>query len=198
MVPEPSPYDQYIMRMVNEAKERWASWDESWFDIIKEDPCSETMLVKTKESFLAYKIVMVSDEDIHVLDNLLSKNKTTLYTYTCLATLYIPVGTLMVVPSKKNVFVHETIFSMYNLTELSRQCRTEKAEVLSIESVCFPLNFEKAISYNDPDFVYRVGKTVNVDNFETSSLNIHRPGIHCFMSKFDALDYADLFMLKGR
>ena len=72
----------------------------------------------------------------------------------------------------------------------SRKCRCSKAKVLSITlldgtddgttSVC---------SGCDPEFVYRVGETVKVDNFDEDRWNEYSTGIHFFMTRSEAVMY---------
>ena len=72
----------------------------------------------------------------------------------------------------------------------SRRCRCSEAKVLSITlldgtddgttSVC---------SGCDPEFVYRVGETVKVDNFDEDRWNEYSTGIHFFMTRSEAVMY---------
>ena len=45
---------------------------------------------------------------------------------------------------------------------------------------------ESVASDYDDDFIYRVGETVSVDNFDDDRWNECSYGIHCFISKHDA------------
>ena len=41
----------------------------------------------------------------------------------------------------------------------------------------------------DADFIYRVGNTVEVDNFDEDRKNECAPGIHFFITRQEAVDY---------
>ena len=72
----------------------------------------------------------------------------------------------------------------------SRKCRCSKAKVLSITlldgtddgttSVC---------SDRDPDFVYKIGKIVKVDDFDEDRWHECSTGIHFFMTRDEAVKY---------
>lgn len=64
-----------------------------------------------------------------------------------------------------------------------RKCRCNKAIVLDIEGA------DVAYSMHDIDFVYRIGETVEVDNFEEDRFIECAPGIHFFINKQEAMDY---------
>lgn len=64
-----------------------------------------------------------------------------------------------------------------------RKCRCNKAIVLDIEGA------DVAYSIHDIDFVYRIGETVEVDNFEEDRFIECAPGIHFFINKQEAMDY---------
>ena len=74
----------------------------------------------------------------------------------------------------------------------SRKCRCSKAKVLSITlldgtddgttSVC---------SDRDPDFVYKIGKIVKVDDFDEDRWNECSKGIHFFMTRGEAMNYPE-------
>ena len=44
-------------------------------------------------------------------------------------------------------------------------------------------------SYHDSSFIYEVGKTVTVDNFDTNRWNECAPGIHFFITRGEAVQY---------
>lgn len=70
----------------------------------------------------------------------------------------------------------------------SNKIRVSKAKVLDIRK----LNGTKvdfAYSTFDPCFEYRVGKTVEVPDFDTNRYKQCAPGIHCFMTEEEALEY---------
>ena len=69
-----------------------------------------------------------------------------------------------------------------------RKCRCDKAKVLSIAAPDgSPLDC--ANSGYDWDFVYRVGETVSVDDFDDNRWNECAPGIHFFITRQEAVDY---------
>ena len=65
----------------------------------------------------------------------------------------------------------------------SRKCRCNKAIVLDIEGA------DIAYSKYDVDFVYKIGETIQVDNFEENRFIECAPGIHFFINKQEAMDY---------
>jgi hypothetical protein len=70
------------------------------------------------------------------------------------------------------------------------KCRASKAEILSITSITHPQNtYEEAYSQYDPTFIYKIGETVEVENFDNDRWNECTSGIHHFLSKHDAISY---------
>ena len=71
-----------------------------------------------------------------------------------------------------------------------RKCRCSKAKVLSITNIDgTESNTNSARSIWDPDFVYTVGETIEVPNFDTNRWNECAPGIHFFMTRQEAVDF---------
>ena len=71
-----------------------------------------------------------------------------------------------------------------------RKCRCSKAKVLSITNIDGTnSNTNYAVSLRDPAFVYTVGKTVEVPDFDTNRWNDCAPGIHFFISRQEAVDF---------
>ena len=71
-----------------------------------------------------------------------------------------------------------------------RKCRCSKAKVLSITNIDgTDSNSNYAVSLRDPAFVYTVGKTVEVPDFDTNRWNECAPGIHFFISRQEAVDF---------
>lgn len=70
----------------------------------------------------------------------------------------------------------------------SNKIRVSKAKVLDIRQTD-NTKVDFAYSKYDPAFVYRVGKTVEVPDFNTDRYCQCAPGIHCFMTKEEALEY---------
>jgi len=72
----------------------------------------------------------------------------------------------------------------------SRKCRCSKAKVLSFttyegETVDLP----EIPSDYDKEFVYRLGETVEVKDFNTNRWNECSAGIHFFITRQEAVDY---------
>ena len=71
----------------------------------------------------------------------------------------------------------------------NRKCRCNKAKVLSITDFSGAAEFQTAVSLWDIDFVYEVGKTVVVDDFDDNRWNECSTGIHFFITRNEAVDY---------
>lgn len=71
----------------------------------------------------------------------------------------------------------------------TRKCRVSEAKVLGITSLDGETSFKKARSQHDESFVYEVGKTVKVKDFETCRWKECAPGIHCFLTREEAVNY---------
>lgn len=69
------------------------------------------------------------------------------------------------------------------------KCRADKAKVLEITRIYDNANIDKATSFYDSGFIYRVGEYVSVDNFADNRFNECAPGIHFFVDRQKALDY---------
>mgnify|MGYP002672113775 CR=1 FL=1 len=66
----------------------------------------------------------------------------------------------------------------------SERCRCNKAKVLAIEHPDgTPSDVTEVHSDHDPNFIYKVGETVTVDNFDDNRFNEYAPGIHFYMDK---------------
>ena len=71
----------------------------------------------------------------------------------------------------------------------SRKCRCNKAKVLSITDLQGIAEFQKAHSTHDNDFIYEVGKTVIVDDYDDNRWNECSTGIHFFITRDEAVNY---------
>ena len=71
----------------------------------------------------------------------------------------------------------------------TRKCRASKAKVLSITSIDGKEHFEEAKSSRDQSFVYRVGKTVEVKDFDEDRWKECSTGIHHFITREEAAMY---------
>ena len=71
-----------------------------------------------------------------------------------------------------------------------RKCRCSKAKVLSITNIDgTESNINSARSLWDPDFIYSVGETIEVPDFDTNRWNECAPGIHFLISRQEAVDF---------
>lgn len=70
-----------------------------------------------------------------------------------------------------------------------RKCRASKAKVLGIESVDRSQSFEFAQSTWDCDFIYKLGETYEIKNFDENRFNECAPGIHFFLGRNEALEH---------
>ena len=72
----------------------------------------------------------------------------------------------------------------------TRKCRCSEAVVLSITNID-GTNFdgEKVVSDYDKSFVYEVGKTISVDNFNDNRWEECTAGIHFFITRDEAVRY---------
>ena len=71
----------------------------------------------------------------------------------------------------------------------SRKCRCNKAKVLSITSPDGKIERSEVFSNYDPDFVYRVGEMVSVNDFDDDRWNECSTGIHFFIRREEAVQY---------
>ena len=72
----------------------------------------------------------------------------------------------------------------------SRKCRCSKAVVTSITNLDgTDTNVAVVPSGYDESFLYKVGETVSVDNFDENRWNECAPGIHFFITRQEAVDY---------
>lgn len=76
----------------------------------------------------------------------------------------------------------------------TRKCRADRAEVLGIHSAKTgeKLRRRSVASDYDPDFVYRVGETVRVEDFCDDRWQACAAGIHHFLTKSEAIAWAGL------
>ena len=71
-----------------------------------------------------------------------------------------------------------------------RKYRCSKAKVLSITNIDgTDSDVDSARSLWNPDFVYSVGETIEVPNFDTNRWNECAPGIHFFITRQEAVDF---------
>ena len=73
----------------------------------------------------------------------------------------------------------------------TRKCRCSKAKVVSITNLDgTPSDVKSVASCHDSKFIYNLGETVEVPNFDTNRWNECAPGIHFFITRQEAIDYA--------
>lgn len=68
----------------------------------------------------------------------------------------------------------------------TRKCRVSKAKVVAIYDMSGNSIQKNAYSSHAKSFVYRIGKMVEVKNFDKNRWNECAPGIHCFITKREA------------
>ena len=72
----------------------------------------------------------------------------------------------------------------------SRKCRCNKAKVLEIYNFDGTVAEEREVrSDYDNDFIYTVGKTIKVKDFDTDRWNECSTGIHFFINRQEAINY---------
>ena len=71
----------------------------------------------------------------------------------------------------------------------SRKCRASKAKVLSITDANGNPAGDQVCSDHDKNFVYKVGETVEVTDFDTNRWNECSSGIHHFITRAEAVKY---------
>lgn len=72
----------------------------------------------------------------------------------------------------------------------SRKCRCNKAKIVGIYELDRSKSERSSIASNfDKTFIYKVGETVSVDNFDTNRFNECAPGIHFFITMQEAINY---------
>lgn len=72
-----------------------------------------------------------------------------------------------------------------------RKCRASKAQVLDLQDKqgnSLPPDSTAHSSY-DPDFTYKKGETIHVEDFDTNRWNECAPGIHFFITRIEAAEY---------
>ena len=72
-----------------------------------------------------------------------------------------------------------------------RKCRANKARILDLQDRqgnSLPPD-TTAYSSFDPDFTYKKGETVHVEDFDTNRWNECAPGIHLFSTRIEAVKY---------
>lgn len=71
----------------------------------------------------------------------------------------------------------------------TRKCRVSKAKVVAVYRMDGKSVKQNAYSRHTNSFVYKIGKTVEVKNFDKNRWNECSTGIHCFITKKEAEQY---------
>ena len=72
----------------------------------------------------------------------------------------------------------------------TRKCRCNKAEVVEIYNIDGTIANERIVNSSyDSSFTYEVGKTVEVQDFDTNRWNECTKGIHFFINRQEAINY---------
>ena len=72
----------------------------------------------------------------------------------------------------------------------TRKCRCNKAEVIEIYNIDGTIADERIVNSNyDSSFTYEVGKTVEVQDFDTNRWNECTRGIHFFINRQEAINH---------
>ena len=72
----------------------------------------------------------------------------------------------------------------------TRKCRCNKAEVIEIYNIDGTIADERIVNSSyDYSFTYEVGKTVEVQDFDTNRWNECAKGIHFFINRQEAINY---------
>ena len=80
----------------------------------------------------------------------------------------------------------------YRCSATSKKCRCSKAKVLSITNLDgSESKSDVAVSKYDSSFVYHIGETLEVTDFDQNRWNECSTGIHFFMNREDAVKYVD-------
>ena len=76
------------------------------------------------------------------------------------------------------------------LSATNRKCRCDKAQVLEIQNLDgTTADVTEVRSNYDKNFIYKVGKTASVDNFDEDRWNECSKGIHFFINRQEAVNY---------
>ena len=71
----------------------------------------------------------------------------------------------------------------------TRKCRASKVKVLEITNIENTEKYETAISKHDAGFIYEVGKTIEIADFDEDRWNECSKGIHFFITRDEAVQY---------
>ena len=91
----------------------------------------------------------------------------------------------------KYIVVLEISSDAIRSSATTRKCRANKAKVIRIENLdgSIPDGISECRSEYNPSFIYKIGETVEVKNFDMDRWNECAPGIHHFISRQEAVEY---------
>ena len=71
----------------------------------------------------------------------------------------------------------------------SRKCRASKVKVLEITNIENTKKYEMAKSQYDSDFIYKIGETIEIKDFDEDRWSECSAGIHFFITREEAVQY---------
>ena len=71
----------------------------------------------------------------------------------------------------------------------TRKCRASKVKVLEITNIENTEKYETAVSKHDANFIYKVGETIEIENFDEDRWSECSEGIHFFITREEAVQY---------
>ncbi len=91
----------------------------------------------------------------------------------------------------KYIIVLEIASDAVRSSATTRKCRANKAKVIRIENLdgSIPDGVSECRSDFDPSFIYKIGETIEVKNFDMNRWNECAPGIHHFINRQEAVEY---------
>ena len=91
----------------------------------------------------------------------------------------------------KYIIVLEIASDAIRSSATTRKCRANKAKVIRIENLdgSIPDGISECRSDYDPSFIYKIGETIEVKNFDMNRWHECAPGIHHFINRQEAVEY---------
>ena len=71
----------------------------------------------------------------------------------------------------------------------TRKCRASKVKVLDISNIENTKKYKIAVSKYDKSFIYKIGETIKVPDFDENRWNECGAGIHFFITRDEAVQY---------
>ena len=92
---------------------------------------------------------------------------------------------------QSNLIVKLQLFkTSKRLNATTQKCRTDKAKVLAIENIDGSKSeLTEVYSCYDKKFIYKIGKTLKITNFDNNRWNECSAGIHYFNNRQLAVEY---------